>query len=153
PASLRSLGIEVRGRSARLHLNYRTTQGICAAALEVLQGLAPDVLDEEDPSEQQGYRSLRAGERPREQTFATPDDESDFIAQTIRGTPTRPFLVLARTRSMLEALQRRLRTRGVVVTMLADSEVMPAGNQVVLATLHRSKGLEAPQVILAGTQE
>ncbi len=153
PASLRSLGIEVRGRSARLHLNYRTTQGICAAALEVLQGLEPDSLDADDPAEKQGYRSLRAGERPRELTFATPEDESDFIAQTILGTPARPFLVLARTRSMLETIQRRLRIRGVVVAMLGDSEMMPAGNQVVLATLHRSKGLEAPEVILAGMQE
>jgi superfamily I DNA/RNA helicase len=37
--------------------------------------------------------------------------------------------------------------------MLADSELMPAGEHVVLATLFRSKGLEAPRVILAGMQE
>lgn len=159
PASLRSCGIEVRGRSARLRLNYRTTQGICAAALDALAGEELDVLEQEaHPNDtaadvERGYRSLRAGARPTSHAFATADEEADFIATAIGATKARPFLVLARTRSMLAALQDRLRARGVATTMLGDTDALPAGDHVVLATLHRSKGLEAPQVILAGMQE
>jgi superfamily I DNA/RNA helicase len=155
PISLRSLGIEVRGRSARLYLNYRTTQGICAAALEALESAEGDVLETEggEAGDAPGYRSLRAGERPEEHTFATPEAESDFIAKTIQATKARPFLVLARTRAMLKGLKDRLLSRGVNAVVLADTEVFPKGDHVVLATLHRSKGLEAPHVILAGMQE
>lgn len=154
PTSLRACGIEVRGRSARLRLNYRTTQGICAAALDALTGLEPDVLDVEDAGgDPDGYRSVRAGERPQRHTFATDEQETEFIAQHIRETTARPFLVLARTRRALSALADRLRARGVTCAQLEDADAMPTGDHVVLATLHRSKGLEAPRVILASMQD
>lgn len=154
PVSLRACGIEVRGRSARLRLNYRTTQGICAAAIDALAGLDLDVMERDDAeADTSGYRSLRAGARPSAHAFASADDEADFIATTIRSTPARPFLVLARTKTMLAHLADKLRARGVTPLMLGDAEAMPAGDHVVLATLHRSKGLEAPTVVLAGMQD
>ncbi|MDP2345556.1 MAG: 3'-5' exonuclease [Deltaproteobacteria bacterium] len=152
PTSLRACGIEIRGRSARLRLNYRTTHGICAAALEVLAGVTPDVLEEEAEAVADGYRSVRAGKRPEQHTFATAEAEADFIATSIRESKERPFLVLARTKTMLEGLRERLRVRGVTAALLGD-EVAQAKDAVLLATLHRSKGLEAPRVVLAGAQE
>jgi superfamily I DNA/RNA helicase len=157
PTSLRACGIEVRGRSARLKLNYRTTQGICAAALEALEGVEVDVLDheatEDGASDLDGYRSIRAGERPKRHAFGSADQEADFIASEIRASSQRPFLVLARTKKTLSALADKLRARGVTCMQLADADAMPQGEHVVLATLHRSKGLEAPRVILAAMQE
>lgn len=159
PVSLHACGIEVRGRSARLRLNYRTTQGICTAALQTLDGVDLDVIERDDANfdanfDATGYRSLRAGKRPSSHAFKTADEEADFIASAVRSTPARPLLILARTKTMLGHLADRLRARGVTPLMLGDADLMPAtGDHVVLATFHRSKGLEAPTVILAGMQE
>lgn len=155
PTSLRASGIEVRGRSARLRLNYRTTQGICAAALEALEGIPPDVIEEDaqEADRAAGYRSLRGGERPAQHVFATAAEEADFVAARLREWKERPVLVLARTRAMVASLEERLRARGVQTTHLGDADLVPGGDHVLVATLHRSKGLEAPKVILAGMQE
>lgn len=45
-ASLRSLGITVTGRSARLRINYRTTREILSWATTLLTGDHVDDLDE-----------------------------------------------------------------------------------------------------------
>lgn len=167
PTSLRTCGIEVRGRSARLRLNYRTTQGICSAALELIDGLALDVIDHDatdvgDPGTVDsadatgGYRSVRAGPRPVVRAFGSSDDEAAFVAAVVRdavATQTVPVLILARTVSMVNALRDRLRERGLTVPTLGDLDSLPAGVDAVLCTMHRSKGLEAPTVVLCGQQE
>jgi hypothetical protein len=182
PTSLRACGIEVRGRSARLRLNYRTTQGICAAALDLVQGVPLDVLDvdaaagegsgegsgegraddagrapvvPDDDAAGHGYRSVRAGPRPREQVFASDDDEAAAIAALLGSSDDAgpPTLLLARTRAALLALQERLRDRGLVVPLLGELDAVPVKGRAVLATLHRSKGLEAPRVVLFAQQQ
>ena len=171
PTSLRSCGIEVRGRSARLRLNYRTTQGICAQAIELIAGLPMDVIDHDaaidaavdaavdanaDPVADHGYRSVRAGPRPIVRQFSSSDDEAAFVADVIRGAVASkavPVLLLARTTSMVQAMRERLRDRGLTVPILGELDSLPTGVDAVLCTLHRSKGLEAPTVVLCGQQE
>ncbi len=140
PVSLRGAGIEVRGRSLRLRLNYRTTQGICRAAVAHMEGITLDTLDIEagearaDVAEDVGgYRSVRAGPLPERRVCENVDAEADVVARVIRassptttsssnGVVTPTTLVLCRTRVALEALQERLRTRGIVVAMLGDGD-------------------------------
>ena len=168
PTSLRTCGIEVRGRSARLRLNYRTTQGICSAALELIDGLALDVIDHDAAGTNAsdggdvgadatgGYRSVRAGPRPIVRAFKSSDDEAAFVAEVVRdavASQTVPVLILARTVSMVNALRDRLRERGLTVPTLGELDSLPAGVDAVLCTMHRSKGLEAPTVVLCGQQE
>ena len=167
PTSLRSCGIEVRGRSARLRLNYRTTQGICDQAIELIAGLPMDVIDHDaaidaavdanaDTVADHGYRSVRAGPRPIVRQFNSSDDEAAFVADVIRGAVANkavPVLLLARTTSMVQAMRDRLRDRGLTVPILGELDSLPAGLDAVLCTLHRSKGLEAPTVVLCGQQE
>jgi hypothetical protein len=154
PVSLRAAGIEVRGRSVRLRLNYRTTQGICSAALSLIDGVDLDVLETEahNADELGGYRSVRAGPRPLQRSFPSEDDEANAIADDVKAGPG-PTLILCRTKAGLERLQQRLRTRGVAAPILGDLDGMPEGVAAVLATLHRCKGLEAATVILASQQE
>jgi superfamily I DNA/RNA helicase len=59
--TLSSLGVNIRGRSARLTLNYRTTRQILKAALQMLGGETYDDLDggEDDLAD---YCSLLRGE-------------------------------------------------------------------------------------------
>lgn len=151
PISLSACGIEVRGRSKRLRLNYRTTQGICAAAVELMEGVESDALDEEgDPLD--GYRSLRAGTRPETIVHEHTSAEADWIVEQWRASKEAPLLVLARTRAYLDELHEMLVARGLSPLRLGEGEALPKDADVVLATLHRAKGLEAPRVILAGMQ-
>ncbi len=154
PVSLRAAGIEVRGRSVRLRLNYRTTQGICSAALALIDGVDLDVLETEahNADELGGYRSVRAGPRPIQRTFKSAEEEADGIADAVKAGPA-PVLILCRSKATLEKVQDRLKTRGVSAPMLGDLDEMPEGVAAVLATLHRCKGLEAATVILASQQE
>lgn len=149
PVSLVSCGIEVRGRSRRLRLNYRTTEGIRRAAIEVVKGLDPDALDTLDDGEGtalDGYRSVRGGPVPSVHRFDGEAEEAAWIAG--QGAP---LLVLVRTGRYRDGLAERLRAHGVAVHVLdGRGEVDPEG--VTLCTLHRSKGLEAPRVVVAGRQ-
>ena len=66
--SLRSLGIETRGKSRRLKINYRTSQEILGWTLGILTGEEIDDLDGETES-QIGYRSSFHGPVPTVQSF------------------------------------------------------------------------------------
>lgn len=81
--SLGSLGINVRGRSARLSLSYRTTKEILAQALSVMSGETYDDLDEGTDT-LAGYRSVLHGPVPQLHGYTTWEDELDGLATTLR---------------------------------------------------------------------
>ncbi len=144
-------GIEVRGRSRRLRLNYRTTEGIRRAAIEVVRGLDLDDLDtlsEGEDSPFDGYRSVRGGPPPQVERFETHEAEAAWIALRAQ---VGPVLVLARTQAYLNQLAEQLRAQGCAVHVLEGRGSM-ATTGVTVCTLHRSKGLEASQVVIAGRQ-
>ena len=154
-----NVGIEVRGRSKRLRLNYRTTEQIRRAAVGVVEGLPLDELDAEDDSDEglaskplDGYRSLRGGAIPEARHFSTEDAEADWIAQQVREREER-LLVLARTRKYLDGLRTRLMRRGIEARILEMKDRPDPGEKVALCTMHRAKGLESPGVILAGSHK
>src|SRR3954449_1779154 len=86
--TLGSLGINIRGRSSRLTLSYRTTRQILAAALEIMSG---EIYDDLDGGEENlaGYRSLLRGDRPTFRGAATWSQEQDLIADQVKawGSP------------------------------------------------------------------
>ena len=160
PIPLNQAGIEVRGNARVLRLNYRTTEGIRRAAVEVVAGQGLDALDQGDEGEAdggkegslEGYRSLRDGPAPELHRFPDRDAEATFIAARLAEAPGVPTLILARTKRVLAELGARLEAAGVRAVHLGEEEPAP-GEGVVLSTLHRAKGLEAPRVIIAGLEE
>lgn len=149
PVSLLACGIETRGRSRTLRLNYRTTEAIRRAAVALVAGQEPDEIDQGEPSAIEGYRALRRGVAPEERSFDTPEAEAAWVAE--RGTVGGgTLLVLARTNEYLEQLRARLAALGVAARILGAQDLLRDDDEVVLATLHRAKGLEAPRVIIAG---
>lgn len=156
PVSLLACGIDVRGRSYRLKLNYRTTQGICAAALATVEGLSLDELDADENTKSgldalRGYRSIRAGPAPERHSFDTAFAQADWIAEQIEGDG--PLLVLARRNHEIEELDRLLQARGHRPVVLGDGTSEVDGATLALASLHRSKGLESPRVIIAHSEQ
>ncbi|TIC80330.1 UvrD-helicase domain-containing protein [Crenobacter intestini] len=148
-------GIEVRGRSRRLKVNYRTTDEIRQWACAQLEGCSVDDLDGEQDS-LRGYRSLTHGDAP--DVIASTSVEADvshlldILAQLQGdGIELREVCVTARTNDDLDTLAASLAQHGVQVFRLegstADDHTV-AG--VRLATMHRIKGLEFGVVIIAG---
>lgn len=152
PASLLSCGIETRGRSRTLRLNYRTTEAIRRAAVAIVAGARTDALDEDSASSLDGYRSLRPGTSPEERTFPSRAAEADWIAELARDEASGALLVLARTGKYVEELADALRSRAVAPRILGADDVPLASDRVLVATMHRSKGLESARVVIAGRQ-
>jgi hypothetical protein len=137
--SLRTLGIETRGKSRRLKINYRTSQQILSWALAILTGEPVDDLDDEAES-LAGYRSAIDGPVPTIQQFVTPAEEAEFVAAQVQewiedGVAPSSIGILARTRQDLHPIQRSLTDGGI-----AWSDAGNAG--VWVTTMHSSKGLE-----------
>ena len=82
--SLARVGINVRGRSKRLTVNYRTTQEILALAVPALGKAAVTGLDDETDT-LTGYRSPLHGRRPEVVGAPTREAEMDALVARVRG--------------------------------------------------------------------
>lgn len=157
--SLRSLGIDVRGRSRVLRINYRTTAQIQRAADRLLGSTADD-LDEGSES-RRGTTSLLRGPDPTLRGFTTEGEELSFLAATIRrlvagGLAPSEIAVFARTRKLGEKIRDGLREDGLVAQLLGEGdkdadEGAEAG--VHVSTMHGAKGLEFKAVFVAACDE
>ncbi|MDG4830481.1 AAA family ATPase [Solwaraspora sp. WMMD1047] len=152
--TLGSLGVNIRGRSHRLTLSYRTTRQILADALEIMHG---EVYDDLDGGEENlaGYRSLLRGGPPTFQGAATWARERDLIAERLRawGTPLDGSVaVCVPTKELAADVAARLTADGVpVVEIGPDGPQRPDG--VHIGTMHRFKGLEYQRMIIAGVSD
>lgn len=152
--TLSSLGVNIRGRSSRLTISYRTTRQILAAALEIMTGEVYDDLDggTEDLA---GYRSLLRGARPTFRSAATWAAEKDLIAEQLGawGNPADGSVAICVPTSELAAdLTARLAAEGLsVVEIGRDGPKSPDG--IHIGTMHRFKGLEYQRIIIAGVTD
>jgi hypothetical protein len=148
--SLSSIGIETRGRSRRLKINYRTSQSILSLAQGILRGETVDDLDGA-AEETVGYRSAFDGPPPVLDRFVTPADEGEYIAGVIRawldaGVGPSAIGVVGRTRAILKPMQDALSRAGIDWGDLDDA----SGTGVRVATMHSAKGLEFARLAVVG---
>jgi len=153
PVVLSHCGIDVRGRSSRLKINYRTTEQIRDWAMRVLSGEHFDDLDGASESSV-GYRSLLSGPKPTLRHFDDPEEELTWIAARIddllRGdVPSSSICVVAHRTRQVSKLQHGLE-RLDIPALLLDGRTTDAGEGVRMATMHRVKGLEFAHLFLAG---
>lgn len=154
---LSRFGIETRGRSRRLTLNYRTTAENLRFAIDVVRpsvlGVVLDLDGEEDTV--QGYRSALHGPRPVARGFFSEQDERTFVTQTVRSwlekSDSATVAVITRRSAERDAIRTALVEAGVPVHVLgSDSSARPG---VALSTMHRAKGTEFESVVIAGVRE
>lgn len=155
--SLSACGLETRGRSKRLRINYRTTRQISGFATALLAGVPVDDLDEES-DELRGYRSLRDGPRPEVVIAKNVRDEETAILETIARWRTagrdEEICLTARTHALLtDRYATILKTAKIPFVELETESDADAGPGVRLATMHRIKGLEFPRVLIAGIHD
>lgn len=153
--TLSRCGIEVRGRSRKLRINYRTTEETRQWALALLKGRSFDDLDGGTDS-QEGYRSLLRGQPPRLEGFDTFDREADFLAAYLKeleasGEAIQNVCLTARTNSLVDQYRAALEQRGIAGAVIrTDAPEDRRQEGARFATMHRVKGLEFDRMIIAG---
>ena len=148
-------GVNVRGRSAKLRMNYRTTEEIRRSAMNVLSGLSFDDLDE-GIDDEKGYISLSHGIRPVVTTYNTQDQEATALIKTIKehidaGVDPREICVVARTNALVDEYKKYLTSAGIACFEIKRQQADDRSRMGVrLATMHRVKGLEFTVVFIVG---
>ena len=145
-ASLSACGIDVRGRSKRLRLNYRTTRQIRTWAVSILEGVSVDDLDE-GVDTLRGYVSLLNGPTPE---LIGCDSEAGEIEGLVRWIRTlsadhglKGIGVLCGRNKDVEHVRAELESAGIDAVVLKPSRPDdPSVEGVRIATMHRAKGLE-----------
>lgn len=154
-ARLGACGIEIRGRSRRLKLNYRTTEQIRTRAVAILENMQVDDLDGGVDS-LKGYRSLRSGPPPVIHTSARPEEEQEAILGTLKrwleSTAPEDICLGARTNDLVRRYSKILAQAGIANEQI-EGESIPKRPGIRLATMHRLKGLEFKRVLLCGVQD
>lgn len=152
---LSRFGIETRGRSRRLTLNYRTSRQNLAFAIGVIDD--QPVLDLEGEQDTvAGYHSTFTGPAPVTRGFTGIVEEMRFVVYTVRawldaGVPASSIAVLARRTAEQDRARIVLQEGGVAVELLQREG---AGNPsaVKIASMHRAKGTEFSRVIVVGAE-
>jgi mRNA-degrading endonuclease RelE of RelBE toxin-antitoxin system len=153
--TLSKCGINIRGRSSKLKINYRTTDEIRSWATRLLEGRSIDDLDGGDDTNSL-YKSLTHGEAPVIERFETPDDQAGFIKALLdQGkAPNSHYCVVARTNKEVSSIQEKLEKLGLKTALIKPSEPESSDPDAIkLATVHRVKGLEFDSVILASAND
>ena len=147
-------GIDVRGRSRKLRLNYRTTEQTRRWAARLLAGRAIDDLDGGADNDN-GITSLTRGPEPLLKQFESREAQCAFIVDYLKDVQDndaslRGVCVVARTRRERDAVADALREHDLPhVTLEAGAVDEKETEGVRLATMHRVKGLEFDRVIMA----
>ncbi|WP_204150620.1 3'-5' exonuclease [Leptolyngbya sp. CCY15150] len=142
--SLKSLGINVQGRSRTLKINYRTTEQIRRFA-DRITDLESDDLDGSRET-RKGTVSLLQGPEPILTAFDSSEQQAQFVAKEVLNLTERGLLlseigIFARTRYLLSPVQEHLQSLQIPYTHL-NSQDNESDLGVRLGTMHRAKGLE-----------
>ncbi|MCB1209334.1 MAG: AAA family ATPase, partial [Verrucomicrobiales bacterium] len=156
---LSQCGVEVRGRSRRLRVNYRTTEETRRWASRILAGTSIDDMDG-GLDDDKAYRSLTHGAAPKVQSFKTLKDEHVAIVQHVEALTESEhnlpegICLVARTGRLVESYQKALQEAGFSTYLVKHGETDDQSKKGIrVATMHRVKGLEFDHLILAGLSE
>jgi len=154
--TLSKCGINVRGRSSILKINYRTTEEIRKYAFGLLNGIAFDDLDEgADLGDK--CQSLTHGEKPIFKNFSNANDEFDFLVNEIKqlkgnGVLLTDICVVARTKKLVEDYIALFTKAGIKAYAIKRNKADDRSfDGLRIATMHRVKGLEFKYVFIVAT--
>ena len=158
--TLSSVGISARGRTTILKLNYRNTgQILHFAQAFASQYLSPGKSSEDIPLIQPESIG-KSGPEPVLKVFDSFDQEVEYVASVLRklhdqqSEPWASMCITYRNNWMGKVLEKALLANDVPCQLLANSQdkkSLKLGDESVkLMTMHSSKGLEFPIVVVSG---
>ncbi|MFI1200685.1 UvrD-helicase domain-containing protein [Streptomyces sp. NPDC020883] len=165
--TLSTVGINIRGRSSKLTLSYRTTQEILDQAAKVVRAESYDDLD--DGTENlKGYHSLLRGPTPEFVACMDWEDEISQLASALkqwRAEITRPteegtvrdpsgtMAVCVADGDMAGRVAADLQIKHGITTAILTKEGPQGGGEVHVGTMHRFKGLEYQKLAVVGASD
>ncbi len=150
PFSWKALGVDIRGRSRTLRVNYRTSHQIRMQADRLLE---PNVSDVDGNTDERGDTvSVFNGPSPLIQCFADEIAEikcvSDWLsAQTVSGVAAHEIGVFVRSAAQVVRARRAVEVAGLPFRILDDG-VETVSDFVSISTMHLAKGLEFRSVVV-----
>lgn len=144
PFSWKSLGIDLRGRSHTLRINYRTSHQIRAQADRLLP---PNISDVDGNTEsRRGTISVFNGPAPEICTFDTAMEESEAVGHWLadrlkEGCQPHEVGLFVRTGEQLKRARTAIKTAGASGVELSDKVEAEAG-KIAISIMHLAKGLE-----------
>ncbi len=144
PFSWRALGVDVRGRSHTLRVNYRTSHQIRRQADRLLPLELADV--DGNTEGRGGTVSAFNGPEPRITVLGSPDEESTAVADWLSarrkdGYVPHEIAVFVRSEAEIPRAQESVRLAGLS-SMELDERSAGTPDRVAVGTMHLAKGLE-----------
>ncbi|QKR37771.1 UvrD-helicase domain-containing protein [Pseudomonas aeruginosa] len=150
PFSWKSLGVDVRGRSRTLRINYRTSHQI---RLQADRLLGPTVTDVDGFTEDRSDTvSVFNGPQPTVHVLKTIHDEIESVADWLRARTQAGFLahefgVFVRSEAQVDRASQAVSAAGLPYKVL-DEHVDTESGYVSIGTMHLAKGLEFRAVVV-----
>jgi superfamily I DNA/RNA helicase len=155
PFSWKALGVDIRGRSRILHINYRTSHQIRTQADRLLD---PEISDVDGITEERaGTISVFNGPSPEIRILKSPDEESQTVGEWLRdrndeGVVAHEIGVFVRSTAELDHARAAVEKSGLSFTVL-DDKVETTYGHVSICTMHLAKGLEFRAVVVMGCDD
>ncbi len=150
PFSWSELGVDIRGRSQNLTVNYRTSHQIRSQSDRLLNAEMSDL--DGNPQNRGNTVSVFNGPAPQAQTFKTEEEEisgaSVWLTERMNeGVAPHEIGVFVRSEAQLSRARATLQKAGIKFKALGEGEQTTSGYASV-ATMHLAKGLEFRAVVV-----
>lgn len=150
PFSWKALGVDLRGRSRTLRVNYRTSHQIRAQADRLLGAEVKDA--DANADKRDDTVSVFNGPPPKIETYASEAEEIDGVASWLRdraseGLAPHELGVFVRSEQQIERAMSAVGKAGVAFKVLDENVETVSGNAAV-STMHLAKGLEFRGVVV-----
>ena len=150
PFSWKALGVDVRGRSRTLRVNYRTSHQIRMQADRLLGPAISDV--DGNVEERTGTVSVFNGVPPRIETAQSADDEIAKVgawlgARVAAGVLPHEIAVFVRSDAQIPRAERAVAAAKLSSTVL-DDDLETKPDHISIGTMHLGKGLEFRAVVV-----
>ena len=149
PFSWKALGVDIRGRSRTLRINYRTSHQIRMQADRLLAPVLSDV--DGNTEERRGTISVFNGPKPVIMVLENPEYEIKAVGKWLsarinEGVLPHEIGVFVRSSSELERGMAAVELAGLPFKIL-DEKIETIGGNVSISTMHLAKGLEFRSVV------
>ncbi len=150
PFSWKALGVDIRGRSRTLRINYRTSHQIRMQADRLL---GPELQDVDGNVEnRRGTISVFNGPEPRIMTLDSPKEEIEAVSQWLKdrileGVSPHEIGVFVRSDGELDRARAAVELSGIPYKVL-DDRVETSSGHISISTMHLAKGLEFRAVVV-----